>query len=149
MYNASNRQDIRKAEKEARIAEVNRLDYLKAAMSVPQGRAWFHDFLEACHLFSDPFTGDPLREAYTKGERNVGLLIYSDIVNHCPDDFVQMMKEANARSIERDIRTRNAAPGSDPTATEHTGSEDTGWDTPEPGDDTTLFDTIYPNGATG
>lgn len=145
MYDASNRRDIRKAEKEARQAEISRLDYLKAAMAVPQGRAWFHDFLEACHLFSDPFTGDPLREAYTKGERNVGLLIYSDIVQHCPDDFVQMMKEANVRRIERNIRnSRNSDRNS---ATEHTGSEDGGWDAGEPGDDTTLFDSIYSGGT--
>lgn len=122
MYDASNRKDIRRAEKEARQAEISRIDYLKYAMSVPIGRAWFHDFLEACHLFSDPFTGDPLREAYTKGERNVGLLIYSDIVAHCPDDFIKMMKEANARRIERDIRASRSA------AAEHSGSPNDGRD---------------------
>lgn len=122
MYDASNRKDIRRAEKEARQLEISRLDYLKSAMSIPQGRAWFHDFLEACHLFSDPFTGDPLREAYSKGERNVGLLIYSDIVAHCPDDFIKMMKEANGRRIERDIRNSRAA------AAEHSRSPDGRWD---------------------
>lgn len=134
MYNASNRQDIRRAEKEARIAEVNRLDYLKAAMSVPQGRYWFHDFLEACHIFSDPFTGDPLREAYSKGERNVGLLIYSDIVAHCPDDFIRMMKEAHERHIERTIRNNR-----DAAAAERSSSEDSGWDTEGSGDTPDIY----------
>lgn len=121
MYNASNRKDIRAAEKEAHDREVAKLDYLKAAMSVPQGRQWFHDFLEACHIFSDPFTGDPLREAYSKGERNVGLLIYSEIVTHCPDDFILMMKEAHGRRLAADtLRNR--------TARERPDSEVAGWD---------------------
>lgn len=125
-YDASNRKDIRRAEKEARALEIAKLDYLKAAMTVPQGRQWFHDLLEACHLFSDPFTGDPLREAYSKGERNVGLLIYSEIVTHCPDDFIKMMKEAHGRRIERDTRDNRS---SDPASVgERTDSPDAGWD---------------------
>jgi hypothetical protein len=122
-YNASNRKDIRRAEKDARAAEISRLDYLKAAMSVPQGRAWFYELLETCHLFSDPFTGDPLREAYVKGERNVGLRLFADIIAHCPDDYIKMVKEENGRRIERDAkRSRDAA------AAERASSSDDGWD---------------------
>lgn len=122
MYDASNRKDIRRAEKDARQAEIARLDYLKAAMSTWQGRAWFFDFLEFCHCFSDPFTGDALREAYQKGERNVGLRLFSDIIAHCPDDYVLMVKEENGRRIERDIIANRAA------AAERAGSSDSGWD---------------------
>lgn len=141
MYDASNRKDIRLAEKDARVAEAERVAYLKAAMTVVQGRRWFHDLLESCHLFADPFTGDPLREAYTKGERNVGLLIYSDIVAHCPDDFIKMMKEAHGRRIERDIRdNRRSDPGS---AGEQPGGEDGGWDDSEPGGEPADHDPLY------
>jgi hypothetical protein len=119
-YDASNRKDIRRAEKESRLAEVQRLDYLRAAMSVTQGRAWFHDLLEACHLFADPFTGDALLEAYSKGERNVGLRIFADLVAHCPDDYITMMKEANARRTLADTRARTAA--------ELPGEPEPGWD---------------------
>ena len=122
MYDASNRKDIRRLEKESRQAEVTRLDYLRAAMSVAQGRAWFHDLLEACHLFADPFTGNALFEAYSKGERNVGLRIFADLIAHCPDDYVQMMKEANARRTLADTRTRTAA--------ERPGEPEPGWDDP-------------------
>jgi hypothetical protein len=99
MYDAGNRKDIRAAEKAAKLREVARINYLVGAMSIPQGRAWFYDFLESCHIFADPFCGDALREAYSKGERNIGLKVYTDIVQNCPDLFTQMMKEANyARS---------------------------------------------------
>lgn len=122
MYDASNRKDIRRAEKEAQAAEIRALDYLKAAMSVPQGRAWFYELLEGCYCFNEPDTWDPYQNMYFKGMRNVGLRIFAQISANCPDDYILMMKEANARRIERDIRDNRAA------ATELAGSEDAGWD---------------------
>lgn len=95
MRNASERKDIRRYEKQAKLRETNRINFIVAAMSTPAGRVWFHDFLSACHIFADPFTGDALVEAYSKGERNVGLKVYNDIVTNCPNYFIEMMKEAN------------------------------------------------------
>lgn len=95
MRNASERKDIRRYEKQAKLRETNRINFIVAAMSTPAGRVWFHDFLSACHIFADPFTGDALVEAYSKGERNVGLKVYNDIVSNCPNYFIDMMKEAN------------------------------------------------------
>lgn len=95
MRNASERKDIRRYEKQAKLRETNRINFIVAAMSTSAGRVWFHDFLSACHIFADPFTGDALVEAYSKGERNVGLKVYNDIVQNCPNYFIDMMKEAN------------------------------------------------------
>lgn len=95
MRNASERKDIRRYEKAAKLRETNRINFIVAAMSTPAGRIWFHDFLASCHIFADPFTGDALVEAYSKGERNVGLKVYNDIVSNCPNYFIDMMKEAN------------------------------------------------------
>ena len=95
MRNASERKDIRRYEKAAKLRETNRINFIVAAMSTPAGRVWFHDFLSTCHIFADPFTGDALVEAYSKGERNVGLKVYNDIVSNCPNYFIEMMKEAN------------------------------------------------------
>ena len=106
-YNASSRKDIRRAEKSAQLAEVQRIDFVKAAMSTLQGRRYFHDLLAFCHLFSDPFTADALREAFSKGERNVGLIIYNDIVAHCPEHFVQMMREAQIKDLTDERRDLN------------------------------------------
>lgn len=103
-YDASNRKDIRRAEKDAKIAETLRIDFLRAAMSTQAGRAWYYDLLEFCHLFSDPFTGDALIEAYRKGERNIGLRTFADLLAHCPDYYIQMVKEANDRRLVRDVK---------------------------------------------
>jgi hypothetical protein len=121
MYDASNRKDIRRAEKEAHQAEVRALDYLKAAMTIPAGRAWFFDLLEECHCFNEVPNWEPYQEMYYKGMRNVGLRVFAQITAHCPDDYILMMKEANARRIERDIRDNR-------TAAEQSGGEDAGWD---------------------
>lgn len=110
MRNASERKDIRRAEKLAAEIERKRIEFVVAAMSSPQGRAWFHNLLADCHIFSDPFTGEALFEAYSKGERNVGLKLYLDIVTNCPDSFVQMMREA---SIQETLNDRRAESDSD------------------------------------
>jgi hypothetical protein len=131
-YDASNRKDIRRAEKEAKADDLQRINYLQAAMSHAAGRAWFYDLLEFCHLFNDPFTGNALIEAYRKGERNVGLRIFADLLAHCPDYYIQMVKDANDRRITRDTRRAaddtSADDTSDTSSPELGGSADGGWD---------------------
>ena len=127
-YDASNRKDIRNAEKDAKVDEIMRVDFLRAAMSTIQGRAFFHDFLEFCHLFADPFSGDALLEAYRKGERNVGLRTFADLLAHCPDYYIQMVKEANDRRIACDARHSRPDRSGDASASERPGEPDSGWD---------------------
>lgn len=123
-YNASDRKQIRAAEKAQQRADFEKIDFLKSMLSSPGGRLWFYDLLESCHLFSDPFTGNPYQEAFLKGERNVGLRIFADITAHCPDQYLSMMKDANGRRAEL-----NAAISPDRTGSgEHPGSPDPGWD---------------------
>ena len=141
MYDASNRKDIRAAEKAAKLSELNRVNFLVAAMSTAQGREWFYDLLEFCHIFNDPFSGQALLEAYRKGERNVGLRLFSDILTHCPDSYAQMIREENGRRTERavrDSRRNDPAARGDPDSAdaERSDSPDSGWDVegrePEP-----------------
>lgn len=95
MRNASERKDIRRYEKFAKVREQERINYIVAAMSTKAGRTWFYNFLSDCHCFQEPWTGDALQEAKLKGERTIGLSVYNDIVRHCPNYFLEMMTEAN------------------------------------------------------
>lgn len=128
MRNAAERKDIRKYEKLAKLREDERINFVVGSMSLRQGRAYYHDLLAACHIFNDPFTGDALVEAYSKGERNVGLRIYNDLVTHCPEYFVLMMQEANEKEIinERspDPAGGDADPIDTPDSDEFTGGAD-------------------------
>lgn len=113
MYNAANRKDIRRAEKAQDQEEKKRINFIVTAMSTSEGRIWFYDMLAQCRVFADPFSGDALYEAYSKGERNIGLRIYNDIVSNCPDYFVQMMKEANLRELTNAERPSQSADDND------------------------------------
>lgn len=135
MYNASDRKDIRRAEKAAKHVESSRVEFIRAALSTPQGRIWFHQLLSACHIFSTTFNGNALNAAFAEGERNVGLMVYGDIVTHCPDEFVRMMREAQAREIEDGRRTDHSDPTNslDDTAFgQLSGGADAGRDVEEP-----------------
>jgi hypothetical protein len=124
--NAGSRKEVREAEKLAKVREESRRNFLIAAMSTREGRTWLYDLLEFCHLFSDPFSGQALTEAYLKGERNVGLKLFAEITQWAPDNYIQMIKEANS------VRSTAIA--------ELSRREDAGWDAegaflddPEPG----------------
>lgn len=108
MYDASSRKDIRRAEKAAALAEADRINYLCSAMSIPQGRAWFYDLLERCHLFNQPPVFETNKDYFAFGERNIGTQIFDDILRNCPDDYIQMMREANERSIVRTVDNNRA-----------------------------------------
>lgn len=126
MYDASNRKDIRKAEKESALGDARRIAFLRQSLSSAEGREWFYDFLNSCHLFADPFTGDALWEAYAKGERNIGLRVFAEIIANAPDQYLRMMREAT----ERDNVRRS-------TASQQPGGEDAGRDVEgsDPADD--------------
>jgi hypothetical protein len=116
MYDASNRKQIREAEKAARRADKDRVEFLRATLNHVQGRTWFYTLLADCHCFNQPPTFDPHKDYFALGERNVGLRIFAEIIAHCPDQYLQMMKEADARDLLTDTRT------------EHAGSPEPGWD---------------------
>ena len=113
MYDASSRKDIRSAEKAAERLANDRIAFLRASLDTREGRAWFYHLLGDCHLFSDPFTGDALREAYLKGERNVGLRIFAEISEHCPDQYITMVKEENVRRHLASARQQSRRPNPD------------------------------------
>lgn len=126
MYDASNRKDVRKAEKASRIALRDDADAIKKIMSDSFGRAWMWRKLEAARIFSDPFSGDPLMEAYNKGFRNFGMVFLADIMLHCPEHYLTMTQEAHVRRINDD--NDNGAARSSASAAEYSGGEDSGRD---------------------
>lgn len=96
---ASNRKDVRAAEKAAKVTQAEQDYTLTNIMSTTAGRKWFHDLIASCRVFADPFSGDALVEAHSKGERNVGLRLFMDIMRACPDSYLLMMREENARQV--------------------------------------------------
>lgn len=104
----SNRKDVRKAEKEGKLAERQRQEMVKGIMSLRPGRAWMLERLERCHLFSTTFNGDPLQSAFNEGQRNIGLQDLTDIMAACPNHYITMMLERNERDAARTGLDRDA-----------------------------------------
>ena len=115
-YDASNRKQIRQAEKAAAVMERDRIEFLHNCLSTIQGRTWFYSLLADCHCFSQPPSFNPHQDYFALGERNVGLRIFAEIIAHCPDQYLTMMKEANVRDNLNTARTERA------------GSPNPGWD---------------------
>lgn len=96
-YNASERKDVRAAEKAARLAEAQRAEIVKNLMSSIPGRDYVWSKLAAAHMFVTSFSSDPLQMAFAEGERNQGLSLLNDIMGHCPEQFILAMREQNER----------------------------------------------------
>ncbi len=107
MDNAASRKDIRRKEKEARQEEKNRGVVIIDIMSTRTGRNYTWDQLACAHVFSTSFSPDPLQMAFSEGERNSGLRLLNDIIEWCPEQFIQMMREQNER------RTHDRSTGGD------------------------------------
>ena len=60
--------------------------------------------LEACHIFATTFAPNANQTAFIEGARNIGLMLLNDIMKHCPDAYVLMMRERNARDSTSDAR---------------------------------------------
>ena len=114
-YNASDTRSIRRAAKQAKQAEAERRGVVFSLMSSPAGRNYMHDRLVRCHVFSSSFNLAALGMAFAEGERNIGLQDLTDIMQFAPDQYIQMMREANDRSIaaDRGHKRDNAQPGRD------------------------------------
>lgn len=103
-YNAGNRQDVRRLEKQAKIEDAARKEVVASIMSTEGGRSWMHDRLSGCHIFATSFSLNAYETAFREGERNQGLQLVNDVMQACPDQYVQMMREANVRYQLADTR---------------------------------------------
>jgi hypothetical protein len=117
-YDAGSRKDVRRLEKEAKLAESNRLAYTKRIMGDSAGRKWMYDLLVRCHIWQTPFAaGQSDVTAFRIGEQNIGLQIFADVIAAAPQEYVLMMNEASQKELvhERrysDDRHTNELPGS-------------------------------------
>lgn len=96
-YDTSDQVSVNKARKKSARTRADRLEFVKASMSFPQGRSWFYDQLVFCHIFQNPFVAggeDGSRATDFKlGELNAGLRMLDDIQTAAPNDYLTMIQE--------------------------------------------------------
>lgn len=73
-------------------AEIDELLWL---MSDKRGRRWMWRRLSECGIYRISYTGgDFAATAFAEGRRTVGLNLIVQLMQHCPDRFNEMQKEA-------------------------------------------------------
>lgn len=117
-YDASNRKDIRKAEKISRNAEAANLGFLREIMSGPGGRAWMHDFLASAGMFHEPFVpSNAYATAYNLGKASVAKPIWAAVFQHYPQQYILMMQEQEMIDNVRSTPDHPDSRPDDPTGT--------------------------------
>lgn len=88
-----------KAERQEREAR-DAIDELLWLMSDPRGRRFMWRQLSDLGVYRLSYVqGDFATTAFNEGQRNVGLKLLSQVMQHCPARFTEMQKEA--KSYER------------------------------------------------
>jgi hypothetical protein len=103
-YDASDRKHVKEALKASKISDRQVKGVVRGIMSSPQGRQWVFELLSQCHLYSSSHTGNALNTAFAEGERNMGLVILSQVMSACPDQYILAMREADARDHAAESR---------------------------------------------
>lgn len=127
-YDASNRRDVRAAQKQQKVADQQRREIVNGIMSVEPGRRWMCDILESCHIFATSFSDVDLRMAFMEGQREIGLRLLMDIMGACPDQYVQMMRERNERTSAADARSQRRGQDGDGRDSDPDPDDDSGSD---------------------
>lgn len=111
--NAADRKDIRRREKEAKIATAQRAQVVHQIMSTVQGREWMWSKLAEARVFHQTFTGDALQSAFNEGQRALGLSMLAEVMLSCPDQYIQAQRESNERTATWERRSSPESNGRD------------------------------------
>jgi hypothetical protein len=94
-YDAGDPVAVKAKQKTARLREEANKKVLRQLMGSNEGRAWTYELLALCHVYQSAFSTNALSMACAEGERNIGLRILSELMQACPDRYIEMLKEAN------------------------------------------------------
>ena len=93
--NASDEEQVKKADKKVRRREDIDVEDVKYIMATPQGRRFVWKYLSICGVFGLSFSGESTHEtAFKEGQRLVGNTLLGDINTACPDAYFQMIEES-------------------------------------------------------
>ena len=74
-------------------------------MQTEQGRRFIYGLLERSYIFKTTMQGNSWSFFY-EGMRNLGLSVYQDIMEVCPDRYIEMCREAKKIKQEDDAYGR-------------------------------------------
>jgi hypothetical protein len=94
--NAADPDQVRAASKKEKNSRELELTDFAHVMSTPQGRRFIWRLLDETGFQKSSFTGNSAT-FFNEGMRNVGLKIWADMNEACPDRYIEMLSEARQR----------------------------------------------------
>lgn len=88
-----------------RLAREQEINDFRSLMGTKEGRRFIWRLLSKAGVHRTSFSNDALVMAFNEGNRNVGLLLMSEIHELCPARYQQMQKE-HQENERRSKRTR-------------------------------------------
>lgn len=88
-----------KALRDRMAAECEESD-VRWLMGSPQGRRIIWRMLNRTGVFRSSYSSDALAMAFAEGNRNIGLQLLAQVHELCPDQYPEMVREANERNID-------------------------------------------------
>lgn len=87
----------RKAEMEAKqqLLAQRDIDDIQFVMGSEQGRRVVWSLLERGQVFGTCFNVEPHITAFNEGQRNLALVLFQRVMEHCPDQYLKMAEEAS------------------------------------------------------
>ena len=87
--------ELEKREQEARERNARKTEIadLKWLMSSPRGRRLMWRFMTLAHTFQLSFNTNAMQMAFNEGNRNLGLQLLAEVMEHCQELFPVMQKE--------------------------------------------------------
>lgn len=73
------------------------LDDIKSLMARPEMRRFMWRLLEKAGVNRTSFTGNSTT-FFNEGQRNIGLMMLSQILDACPEQYIVMLNEAKAKT---------------------------------------------------
>lgn len=97
-YDTSDKEAVNNVRKKTARTRATRLEFVAAAMTTPQGRAWFYDTLVRCKVVSTPYIENSDRTIFNLGQQNIGLMILEDIQIAAPENYLRMVTENKSKN---------------------------------------------------
>lgn len=86
----------------------DRVGDLRKILQTPEGKRYFWWLLERTHMFTSTFTGNSTGH-FLEGERNIGLMVFKDILKVSPK-LMGQMAQSHAAKIQS-LKDRRAKHG--------------------------------------
>lgn len=93
-YDTSDKEAVNNIRKKSARTRATRLEFVSAAMTTPQGRAWFYDLLVRCRVVATPYVENSDKTIFNLGQQNIGLMVLSDIQDAAPENYLKMITES-------------------------------------------------------